>query len=746
MSKPSMSSSSATPRIAEVVFNISLDKGFDYFIPDALLGQVRPGVRVRVQLKHSERPAYVIAVKSHSEYAELKPILALESSRQQIPAALLRLSDWLADYYCCPREHAIRVLLPAVVRSGKMAHKRVTYISLGLKSANVDADYEKLTPKRKQVITTLRQYGSMPLQELLELSGASAGVVTALCQDEWLVKSLQVVARDPFQNDLIQPDSPRVLTETQQQALTAINASLDRQDSQVFLLHGVTASGKTEVYLQAIQRCLELGREAIILVPEISLTPQTCEIFRRRFGDMVSVLHSSLSDGERFDEWTRINEGRSQIAIGARSALFAPFRSLGLIVVDEEHEGSYKQEDSPRYHARDVAVVRGKMEKATVVLGTATPSLESYYNCQNGRYQLLEMPERVENYRLPTVEIIDMAQEAAMAGRAQLFSKRLRELVQERLRRAEQIILFLNRRGYATQLLCPDCGFVATCDDCSIAYTYHRQAGLLLCHLCGAQIGAPDKCPSCGKDGIRYTGVGTEKIEAAARAVFPKAEIARMDSDTMTSKDSYRIVLDAFRAGRIDILIGTQMIAKGLDFPNVTLVGIIQADSGLYLPDFRSSERTFQLITQVSGRAGRGEVNGHVILQTYTPYHFALQTAIRHDFAAFYAEEFPSRQALAFPPCTHMVIVHFRSTEFELARQAAEEFAAETTPLLPEGTQVIGPMPAPLAKVKTYHRFQLLLRGEKILAIIRILRPRTVGRKPPKNVDIYVDVDPRSLL
>ncbi len=509
---------------------------------------------------------------------------------------------------------------------------------------------------------------------------------------------------------------------------------------------GVTASGKTEVYLQVIQHCLDLGREAIILVPEISLTPQTCENFRRRFGDQVSVLHSSLSDGERFDEWTRINEGRSRIAVGARSALFAPFRALGLIVVDEEHEGSYKQEESPRYHARDVAVVRGKLEKATVVLGTATPSLESYYNCQVGRYRLLEMPERVENYRLPTVEIIDMAQEAALAGKAQLFSKRLRELVQDRLRRAEQIILFLNRRGYATQLICPDCGFVATCDNCSVSYTYHRQAGLLLCHLCGAQLAAPAKCPGCGKDGIRYTGVGTEKIEAAARAVFPQAAIARMDSDTMTGKDSYRVVLDAFRAGRIDILIGTQMIAKGLDFPNVTLVGIIQADSGLYLPDFRSGERTFQLITQVSGRAGRGEVDGHVILQTYTPYHFALQTAIRHDFTAFYAEEFPSRQALAFPPCTHMVIVHFRSTEFELARQAAEEFAAETTPLLPEGTQVIGPMPAPLAKIKTFHRFQLLLRGEKILAIIRILRPRTVGRKPPKNVDIHVDVDPRSLL
>jgi primosomal protein N' (replication factor Y) len=730
-----------------VVFNLSLDKGFDYFIPEALLGQVRPGTRVKVNLRQSVRSGYVIAVKGQSEYDDLRPILELESTRQQIPTPLLRLGDWLADYYCCPREHAVRVLLPAVVRSGAMTHKRVMYISLGLKSANPGAaGRAQLTPRREQVLQALRQHGAMPLQRLLEVTGVSAQTVTALCRDEWLHKEMQVVNRDPFQNDLVQPDSPRQLTAQQTAALDAINASLDRRDSQVFLLHGVTASGKTEVYLQTIRHCLELGREAIVLVPEISLTPQTCEHFRRRFGNQVSVLHSSLSDGERFDEWTRINEGRSKIAVGARSALFAPFRALGLIVVDEEHEGSYKQEDSPRYHARDVAVVRGKMEKATVVLGTATPSLESFYNCQQGRYQLLEMPERVENYRMPTVEIIDMAQEAALAGKAQLFSRRLRELVMDRLARAEQVILFLNRRGYATQMICPDCGFVATCDNCSVSYTYHRQAGQLLCHLCGAQLPAPAQCPQCGKDGIRYTGVGTEKIEAAARAVFPQATIARMDSDTMTAKDSYRKVLDAFRAGRIDILIGTQMIAKGLDFPNVTLVGIIQADSGLHLPDFRSGERTFQLVTQVSGRAGRGEVDGHVILQTYTPYHFALQTAIKHDFTAFYAEEFPSRQMLAFPPCTHLAIVHFRSTDFELARQAAEDFATEAVPLLPEGTQVIGPMPAPLAKVKTYHRFQLLLRGEKILAIIRVIRPRVVGCKPPKNVDIHIDVDPRSLL
>ena len=377
--------------IAQVVFSLSLDRDFDYLVPDALRGRVRVGSRVRVQFNTGERSGYVVAMKSHSDYWPLKPVVALESEKEQIPEALVWLADWMADYYCCPKEHAVRTLLPAVVRSGEMKHKQALFVSLTLKAVNENDEFDALTDKRKELIRYLRREGSRPLTELINLNLGSAQLVSKMCEEGWLSKELRVVERDPFLDDVVQPDEPKKLTTHQQAALDVINASQDAADSSVILLHGVTASGKTEVYLQAISRCLEHGKEAIVLVPEISLTPQTCERFRRRFGNMVSVLHSGLSDGERFDEWTRINEGRSRIAVGARSALFAPFRNLGLIVVDEEHENSYKQDESPRYNARDMAVVRGKHECATVVLGSATPSLESYYNCELGRYKLVEM-------------------------------------------------------------------------------------------------------------------------------------------------------------------------------------------------------------------------------------------------------------------------------------------------------------------------------------------------------------------
>ncbi len=457
------------------------------------------------------------------------------------------------------------------------------------------------------------------------------------------------------------------------------------------------------------------------------------------------MLHSGLSDGERFDEWNRINEGRSQIAIGPRSALFAPFRKLGLIVVDEEHENSYKQEDAPRYNARDVAVVRGKLEKATILLGSATPSLETYYNCQQGRYKLLTLCERIDERPLPRVELIDMNQERAMTGQSSIFSRHLKDQINERLHRGEQVMLFLNRRGFASQMLCSKCGYAATCENCSIAYTYHRKEEQLLCHLCGANIAAPRKCPACADPGIRYAGFGTEKIEAVTRSLFPTALVARMDSDTMTSKDSYRKILDAFRRQRINILIGTQMIAKGLDFPNVTLVGLLQADQSLNIPDFRSGERTFQLITQVAGRAGRGEQPGQVIVQTYTPYHFALQAACKQDYAAFYEAEIPSREALAFPPFARMMIVHFRGREEKKVAETALAFAEKLRPALASEVQVIGPLPSPLAKINNYFRYQLLLRGSHIRAMTAAARALLPAYKT-RQCDLYLDVDPRSLL
>ena len=730
--------------IAEVLLSRSLDKGLDYYIPPVLRNGVRPGVCVRVTLRGAEVTGYVVKLKSRSDFPAVKSILRIEDSHEQIPKKLLALADWISDYYCCPREHALRVLLPSVVRSGEMRHKQLTFVSLTFKAIS-DISLESLTPRQKAVVELLKEEGTMSLTDLLEQSGSTAAVVARLETLGYIEKEKRVVERDPFMNDIIQPDKPKELTRQQEEALTTIKASIEAKNGDVILLHGVTASGKTEVYLQAISRCLELGLEAIVLVPEISLTPQTCDRFRQRFGNLVSVLHSALSDGERYDEWTRINDGRSKIAIGARSALFAPFRNLGLIVVDEEHETTYKQEDSPRYNARDIAVVRGKLEKAAVLLGSATPSLESYYNCMQGRYKLVEMRERIDRCVMPTIELVDLSEESAEAGMSKLFSRRLVEMVNDRLYKGEQVMLFLNRRGYATQMICQECGYVSICENCSVAHTYHKRAGELVCHLCGDVKRAPEKCPQCGSDGIKYTGVGTEKVESIAKALFPMAKVARMDSDTMTAKDSYRKVLDDFRTGKVQILIGTQMIAKGLDFPNVTLVGVLNADSGLHIPDFRSGERTFQLLTQVAGRAGRGYTPGLVLIQTYNPKHFVLQSAIDQNYRAFYDEEMPSRQALGFPPVSHAIMIHFRSQEEAKAREAAEEFAKELTPQLESAVKVIGPMPSPLSKVKAYFRYQMLLYGGNPRPLIRTVRKAVLGKKPKNGVDIYADVDPRNL-
>ncbi|MFA6815532.1 MAG: primosomal protein N' [Lentisphaeria bacterium] len=735
------------PTIAEVVFNLSANRGFDYTIPSALLGQIEVGSRITADFNHSKRSGYVMNLKKTSVFPTLKPILALESNSRQIPPKLLKLAAWISDYYCCARENAVWSLLPAVVRKGAMEHKKCQYIFVSEKAIHKEDGYEALKETERKVITTLEELGPLTNKNLLGVVDTSAYSIKKLCEKGWLTKEIRVTERDPFIGKIPVRDKPKKLNDEQLNALKVIENSLNSPTGSTILLHGVTCSGKTEVYLQAIQHCLKQKRTAIVLVPEISLTPQTCDRFRQRFGNLVSVLHSGLSDGERFDEWTRIHEGRSQIAIGARSALFAPFTNLGLIVVDEEHEDSYKQNDAPRYNARDVAVVRGRLENATVLLGSATPSLESYLNCQRGRYTLIRMKERIGKLPMPRVEIIDMSAEIAKEGRGTFFSERLKEQMKERLKKAEQIILFLNRRGFATQLMCEKCGYTAQCENCSIGYTYHRKEGKLICHMCGAEKTAPVKCPKCGDPGIRFTGCGTEKIESITRAMFPKAVVARMDSDTMGNKNSYSTILDAFRSGHIDILIGTQMITKGLDFPNVTLVGIIRADTGLNLPDFRSAERTFQLITQVAGRAGRGETPGLVIVQTHMPYHFALQAAQEHSCERFIEEELPTREALDFPPYSHMLIVHFKSEDAAIAEQTATAFSNELCPMLPpDKIQIIGPMPAPLSKVNKYYRFQILLRGGNIRFLTRTVHHLLQQKRWPNKAIIYIDVDPRSLL
>ncbi|MBQ4479006.1 MAG: primosomal protein N' [Victivallales bacterium] len=738
--------------IAEVAFNLATGRGFDYEIPPELRGRVAPGSRVTALFRGHPKSGYVIRLKVASEFPGLEKIQALEDPARQIPEPLLKLGDWISSYYCASHESVIWNLLPAVVRRGEMQHREALYLDLAAKAQDQGTEeFLKLTPKRQAVLKTfLKLGGSLPAREAMGAVDASSSVIDALVADGWLLKVKRVQERDPFANLQVVPDLPKALTRGQQKALDAVVAEIDSKTPRPVLLFGVTGSGKTEVFLQAIAHCCEQGRDAIVLVPEISLTPQTVTRFRARFGDQVSVLHSGLSDGQRFDEWTKINSGRAHIAIGARSALFAPFRNLGLIVVDEEHESTYKQDTNPHYNARDVAVVRGALERCAVLLGSATPSLESYHNCLVGKYRLVEMPERIDDHPLPPIELVDMHQDSAHLKderKAGFFSRRLEELIHDRLAKHEQIIIFLNRRGFSTQLTCPQCGYTASCDNCSVTYTYHRKAEKLMCHLCQAQLDAPKKCPQCGSDEIRYGGYGTERVEAVARACFPEAMVARMDSDTMSNAESYRKVLDAFRARKIDILIGTQMIAKGLDFPNVTLVGIIQADIGLNVPDFRSAERTFDLITQVAGRAGRGEVPGRVVVQTCTPGNYALTCAQRQDFKDFYAQETPARETLGFPPFTHLVLLHFKSPEEAKAAAAAAHFMEVLQPLLRPEVQVIGPMPAPIAKIAKFYRYQILLRAADVRGMVAAIRAAKAQVSPAeqRRVPIDIDVDPRYL-
>jgi primosomal protein N' (replication factor Y) len=589
-------------------------------------------------------------------------------------------------------------------------------------------------------------HGTLPLAELKEKAGCSESPIRTLDKRGRVRIETATVLRDPHAGLELLPTRPFDLMPEQQESLDRIKASMDGEKPGTVLLHGVTGSGKTEVYLQAIQHALERGKGAIVLVPEISLTPQTVDRFCSRFGEGVAVLHSSLSDGERHDEWHRIRNGDARIVVGARSALFAPVEQPGLIVVDEEHEPTYKQDESPRYNARDVAVMRGHLENCCVVLGSATPSLESYTNACEGRYERAVMSQRVDDRSMPLMRIVDMRIEAEKEGRPHIFSSELVRAIYDRLDSREQVILFLNRRGFSTSLQCEQCGYVAECGACSVSMTYHKRAHRLLCHICGAEQPVPEQCPDCRDPGIRYAGMGTEKIEEVLEKLCPKAVVARMDSDTMRKKDSYRKVLDRFRTGKIDILLGTQMIAKGLDFPNVTLVGVLYADMSLHVPDFRAGERTFQLLTQVAGRAGRGEKAGEVIVQTYTPHHPAIQAARSLDYEGFCAQDLEFRRELDYPPASHLVLLTFKGErEQEVATAAAGVFQRLES-LLPESVTHSPPVPAPLARAKGYYRYQIMLRCAHTVRITKPVRHVLSTFRLPKSVSCTVDVDALSLL
>lgn len=648
-------------QFAKVVLERNLGREFDYLIPDSLEGLVLVGSKVRVPFGRQILTGYVSSLLSHPDYPECKPITEVIGKRPFLDHHLLNLARWMGEYYCCPYETALRSVMPEAVRKVDAAHKERLFVTLKKPlTEEAKKGFPKKSHKQLIVLHHLQAHGGSFLADLMETLSVGRSTLNSLEDAGWIDISPQTQDRDPFENETFIPTTPLLLNDQQKEALKVISQSISHGKPPVILLHGVTGSGKTEVYLQAIDYCLRQGKGAIVMVPEIALTPQTVDHFKSRFmdsGTQVAVLHSHLSAGERHDQWHKIHEGRAQIVIGARSAVFAPVKNPGLFIVDEEHETTYKQEEAPRYNARDIAVMRGKLLGATVVLGSATPSMESFNNAEKKKYHLCEMPMRIDNKKMPVIRIIDMRQEAMKQKGIHIFSGKLRDAIQARLDKAEQSILFLNRRGFATSMVCPKCGHVEMCPNCSVSMTFHRKSNLLACHVCGHKTAPPHDCPECHAPDIRYTGMGTEKVEDTLAKLFPKARIRRMDSDTMTRKDSYREVLGAFRTGKIDILLGTQMIAKGLDFPNVTLVGILNADLGLHLPDFRAGERTFQLLTQVAGRAGRGDIEGEVIVQTFTPFHPSVQFARHHDFAGFYEQEIGFRRSLFYPPASHVILI-----------------------------------------------------------------------------------------
>lgn len=534
------------------------------------------------------------------------------------------------------------------------------------------------------------------------------------------------------------------LTPEQQQVLAPLIQALGKQQFAPFLLYGVTGSGKTEVYLRCIEQCMQQGRQAIVLVPEIALTPQMVSTFRGRFGSRVAVLHSGLSQGERYDEWRRIRQGEVQVAIGARSAIFAPFENLGLIVLDEEHEGSYKQEETPRYHARDVALRRARAHGAVLILGSATPSLETYATARQGGFALLEMKERVRQRPLPTVQVVDMREEFRLGHRS-MFSRLLLEKMAERQQRGEQTILLLNRRGFSTFVMCRSCGLVLHCPHCDISLTYHRVGNALRCHFCGYATQQPERCPDCGADALRYFGSGTQRVEEELSRLLPGLRLLRMDMDTTGRKGAHARILEAFGKKEADVLLGTQMIAKGLDFPEVTLVGVISADISLFLPDFRAAERTFQLLTQVSGRAGRHHKKGEVIIQTFAPEHSVIQAAATGDYAGFVWRELQFRKVAGYPPYRRLALFNFAHAEEEVAREAARRLTAWMMPRLPQEAQWLGPNPSPLSRLKDRYRMQCVVKYTDETLMRPLLKEMWERWEPEfrrASVQFSVDMDP----
>lgn len=734
---------------------------FDYAVPDAMADERRPeelaepGRRVRAPLGRGNRPVvgYCVAVgpKPVVSSRPLKPLLAVIDPFSLVAPPMLRLTRWIADYYLTPWGQVLEAVVPAGVK-GRAGTRDVTLYTVPTEVAARLTTLD-LPPKQSEVLRALAASPKpLSLKQIARSVGCTSAPINGLRKRGLIEARVERLATDALAADDARVDraAPKSLNPDQRRTLGAILAAVDSGAHETILVHGVTGSGKTEVYLQAIERVVSFGRQAIVLVPEISLTPQTVGRFRERF-DRIAVLHSHQSDVERHRQWRRIAAGQVEVVVGARSAVFAPTRDLGLVVIDEEHENSFKQDSAPRYHAREVAIERTRAEGVPLVLASATPSLESWRRAQpdapDGEgFRLATMPRRVGDRPMPGVRVVDLRVEAGQRG---ALSRPLCQAMDQALRDGGQVILLLNRRGYSTHVQCPACGFVLKCDHCDVAMTFHRHESAALCHWCDHRVAPPPACPDCTSPRIRFGGVGTQKLEAEVHARFPGVAVARMDADTMRRPGSHERTLDAFRRGETRVLLGTQMIAKGLDFPNVTLVGVVAADAAINLPDFRASERTFQLVTQVAGRTGRGERGGRVVVQCFDPEHPAIRAAARHDYALFAREELPARREHGYPPYGAMARVVARGPAEALVaaylddvtrrvRDAAEGLGVEI--------RLRGPAPAPITRLRGEHRRHLQLHAAASGPIREALRVGWLEVKPPEGVRSIVDIDPTDML
>ena len=705
---------------AEVIVDIAhtaVDKRFTYRIPEAL--PVAAGHHVLVPFGQGDhaKEGFVVALKETADYPEVKDILRIMEPYPVLLPEQIALAEWMQDAYHCLFVDALRLMIPAQLRGGRVHEKRVRTVRLS-DGLDLNAATESLqkAPMQRQVLELVAKIGAeAALPDLNAFYPHCTPAVNALLKRGYLIEQSETVFRRPPKMTLHAP--AYTLTTEQQAAADAIDASMRENSGEVFLLHGVTGSGKTEVYLKAIEDCLALGGQAIVLVPEISLTPQTVGRFTDRFGDRIAVLHSRLSAGERFDEWRRIRLGLADIVIGARSAVFAPTERLRLIVIDEEHESSYQSESQPRYLATEIAAKRLRETGGTLVLGSATPSLLSYSRALSGKYRLLVLKDRVAGRPLPAVEVVNMRDELLM-GNNGIFSDKLVERLSECLGKKQQAMLFINRRGYATFVSCRSCGFVLKCDNCDISMTYHKTEARTRCHYCGAVKPLPKVCPNCKKPFIKQFGIGTEQVEEAVHRLFPTVRTLRMDTDTMQKKGSYETLLSAFHRGEAQVLIGTQMIAKGHDFPNVTLVGVVAADTTLNLPDYRSPERTFQLLTQVAGRAGRDNLLGRVVLQTYEPNHPVIRFAKAQDYPGFYHYEINERKKLLYPPFSLFLRTVFSDRDEQRAERACLDYAKALEATLKarlgeDGKNdllLLVAAQAPIARISGYTRYQIVIK------------------------------------